>query len=110
MNAILEARELFAKFNLKFEEQLSHYLAYGVVISTPDRFIMAKPIRSSVGDDDWNAPDADCWYVHCAVGKGCLEWFLLQAPYRLPKLAWRRFKDRENRLKYYSTNTFERLI
>lgn len=110
MNAIAEAKALYMVRGLNFEERLGWYLMNGIVITRPDRFVMAKPIRSSVGDDDWQAGDAaDCWYVECAVGKGCLEWFLLQAPYRLPRLAWRRVKDKENRLKFYDTATFERL-
>ena len=110
MNAISEAKALYMIRGLNFEERLGWYLMNGLVIVQPERFLMAKPIRSSVGDDDWNAPDADTWYVECAVGKGALEWFLCQAPYRLPKLAWRRVKDKENRLKFYDTATFERLV
>ncbi len=109
MSAIEEAREMFKANGLDFDEQLGWYLEHGLVVSTPDRFLMAKPIRSWVGDDDWDAPDADCWYVHAAVGKNCLEWFVMQAPYRLPKLAWRRIKDPLNRLRCYNTSTFERL-
>lgn len=99
---------MFEEHGQNFEEQLGWYLTHGVVVCTPDRFIMAKPIRSWIGYNDWDAPDADCWYVHCAVGKGCLEWYLLQAPYRLPKLAWKRIGDPDNRLKCYNTATFER--
>ncbi len=108
MTAIQEAKQMFEARGLNFEEQLGWYLMNGVVVSLPDRFLMAKPIRSWVGDDDWNHPDADCWYCHVAVGKNCLEWFLMQAPYRLPKLAWRRVKDNANRLRCYNTSDFER--
>lgn len=109
MHAIHEAKQMFVERGLNFEQRLCWYLENGLVVVRPDRFLMAKPIRSWVGDDDWNAPDADCWYVDCAVGKGSLEWFLLQAPYRLPKLAWRRTKAKDNVLKYYPTDKFERL-
>lgn len=109
MSAILEAKRMFEERGLKFEEQLGWYLMNGgLVVCTPDRFLMAKPIRSWVGDDDWYPENPDAWYVHCAVGKGALEWFLMQAPYRLPKLAWRRMKDGANRLKCYNTSDFER--
>lgn len=108
MTAIQEAKAMHEELGLNFETILGWYLMNGVVISTPDRFLMAKAIRSSVGDDDWNHPDADCWYVACAVGKGSLEWFLLQAPYRLPKVAWRRLNDPSNRLKCYNVDAFER--
>lgn len=108
MNAILEARKLYAEHGLDFERDLGFYLTNGVVVSRPDRFIMAKPIVSKDGDDSWNDEKADCWYVHCAVGRGALEWFLMQAPFRLPFIAWRRFKNKNNPLKIFSTSKFER--
>lgn len=108
MQAIQEAKALFQERGLSFEERLGWYLQNGVVISTPERFIMGRMINSQRGDVDWNPDDADCWYVEVAVGKSCLEWFLCQAPIRLPKLAWRRFKDPEERLRCYNTSTFER--
>ena len=111
MNAIQEAKELYKKHNLSFERDLCFYLQHGVVISRPDRFLMAKLINSSLGNDDqWNPLNPDCWLVQCAVGRGSLEWFLLQAPLRMPKSAFRRYKDRQNKLKVYNTNTFERLV
>lgn len=106
----MEAKKLFSEAGLNFEEQLGWYLTRGFVVSREDRFLMAKPIRSWVGDDDWEAPDADTWYVHMCVGRGALEWALMQAPYRLPKIAFRRLKDPANRLKCYNTDAFERLI
>jgi len=109
MNAIVEAKKMFVEKNLNFEEQLSWYLLHGVVISQPYQFLMAKPIRAGVGDDDWFPDKPDCWYIHCAVGKNSFQWFLSQAPYNLPKLAWRRVKDGENRLRVYNTNTFQRI-
>ncbi len=91
-----------------FERDLCWYLEHGLVISRPDRFIMAKLIDSTKGDDDWHPAKPDCWYVHAAVGRGCLEWFLKQSPIRMPKIAFRRLKDGANRLRFYNTNTFER--
>ncbi len=108
MNAIMEAKQLYAKHGLDFERDLGFYLTNGLVVSRPDRFLMAKTILASEGDDSWNNPNPDTWYVHCAVGKGALEWFLLQAPFRLPKLAWRRFKDSKQTFRIYSTDQFER--
>lgn len=110
MNAILEAKAMYERHGMKhFEQDLQYYLVNGVVISRPDRFLMAKVINSTrLDDDEWNPPDADTWYVHCAVGRGALEWFLKQAPIRLPKLAWRRFKNGANRLRCYNTDAFER--
>lgn len=109
MSAVQEAKAMFQKAGLStFERDLCWYLEHGIVISRPDRFLMAKLINTVVGDDDWHPKEPDAWYVHCAVGKGCLEWFLCQSPVRMPKLAWRRFKDGHNSLKVYNTNQFER--
>jgi len=108
MNAIMQAKALYEKEGRNFEERLGWYLVNGLVVSREDRFLMAKPIDSSVGEYDWSPDKPDTWYVEVAVGKNALEWFLLQAPYRLPKLAWRRFKQRESKLKYYNTEQFER--
>lgn len=109
MNAIMEARQLYAEHGLDFERDLGFYLTNGVVCSRPDRFIMAKPIVASEGSNCWGPQTPDCWYVHCAVGRGALKWFLLQAPFRLPLLAWRRFKKPNGPLHVYSTNRFESL-
>lgn len=108
MSALLAARSLFANSKQDFETQLGWYLQHGVVISTPDRFLMAKPIHAARGDDEWAVKDADAWYVHVAVGHGCLRWWLQQAPYSLPKLAWRRMKDPANSLRVYPTESFLR--
>lgn len=109
MNAILQAKRLYAEQGRNFEERLGWYLMHGLVVSREDRFLMAKPINSKVGEADWCPETPDTWYVEMAVGKGALEWFLLQAPYRLPKLAFRRIKKPNAPLKFYSTDQFERL-
>jgi hypothetical protein len=110
MTAILEAKQMFLSKGINFEEHLNWYLTNGVVISYKDKFLMAKPIVESEGDDCWNPKNPDCWYIHCAVGNGCLAWFFKQAPFMLPKLAWRRIKDKDNSLRVYNSATFERLV
>jgi hypothetical protein len=109
MNALLEAKKLYEEQGVNFERELGFYLTNGLVIVRPDRFLMAKMIRLEEGENSWNSKDPDCWYVACAIGKGCLEWFLMQAPLRLHKLAWKRFKDKGQRLRVYNTDQFERL-
>ena len=108
MNAILEARQLYERHGLDFERDLGFYLTNGLVVSRPDRFLMAKLIEKDMGDDSWNSKNPNTWYVHVAVGKGALEWFLMQAPVRMPYLAWRRFKNGKNDLRIYETDRFER--
>lgn len=104
MNALIEAKSLYEKSELNFEADLGLYLANGYVISSPERFIMFKPISKSIGDSAWNVTDPDCWYVHCAVGSGL--WNLVkEMPYYLPFTAWRRsWKQKVSRVRFYSTD------
>jgi hypothetical protein len=110
MSAVFQAKKMFLDKGINFEEQLCWYLENGVVLSFKDRFIMAKPIVAKDGDDSWNPKSPDCWYIHCAVGSNCLSWFLEQAPFKLPKLAWKRIKSKDNALRVYNSSTFERFV
>ena len=111
MTAIMEAKQMYAKLGLDFERDLGYYLTNGHVISMPDKFIMFKSIDSAKGDDDWNPANPDTWYVHMAVGKGALRWFLEQAPVKLPLLAWRRLKNfPKNPLRFYPFAQFSRFV
>lgn len=109
MNAVFQAKQMFLENGLNFEEQLGWYLANGVVVSNKDKFLMAKPISLQDGDDSWSSSKPDCWYIHCAIGVQSLKWFMQQAPYALPKLAWRRIKDKNNALRVYNWQDFKRL-
>lgn len=109
MNALFTAKAMYEARGLNFEQDLGYYLTNGIVISQPDRFLMAKPVSKDKGEADWHPEKPDAWYVHMAVGKDCLRWFLQQAPFRLPYLAWSRSKDEDGKLRIYSTERFERL-
>jgi hypothetical protein len=110
MNAVFAAKQMFLDNGLNFEEQVGWYLCNGFLINRPDCFMMAKPINSARGDDEWNVKDADCWYVHCLVGKLNLEQLVDAVGYSLPKVAWRRMKDGNNTLRVYNWHNFKRLV
>lgn len=110
MHALFTAKAMYEARGLNFEQDLGYYLTNGIVISQPDRFLMAKPIRKEVGEKDWHPEKPDCWWVHMAVGRGCLQWFLRQAPIRLPFLAWARDKSNNNSPRVYATERFEKII
>ncbi len=110
MNALYQAKKLYSKHGLSFERDLCHYLEHGIVVAHPDRFLMAKAINKDLGDDVWNPEFVNSWYVQIAVGKDCLKWFLSQAPYQLPFVAWRRWKAKGNPIKYYPTESFARFV
>lgn len=94
-SAIQEAKKLYAKHGLDLNRDLSDYLDYGYVFVTPDRMMLARPVKMDE-PEEWLLPEEAIsgnnygWYVHLAVGEGCLKWFCEQMPYYLPHLLWRR--------------------
>lgn len=108
MAPINQAKAMFARHGCNFEQQLAWYLGHGTVISNAETFMMAKPINSERGDDEWNVGDADAWYVHCLVGRLKPEALCEMAGYSLPKLCFRRWKAKGNPLKCYDWAAFVR--
>jgi len=61
---------------ISWEELIAHFFCFGVVISTPDAFILARPMRADDSDTEHlrlsrlqSPPDADCWNVWLAAGR-----------------------------------------
>lgn len=104
MNPIEEAKSHYKSKGWSFEQDLGFYLCHGYVFSTPDRLLLAKPVRKDVGESDWHPDSPDCWYVHYAAGKGVLSWFVAQAPYSLPFMGWMRNKGCNDGFRAYPTN------
>lgn len=104
MNIIFQAKSYYESKGWNFEQDLGFYLCHGYVFCTPDRFLLAKPVRSSIGEADWSPDDPDCWYVHYAAGHGALQWFMRQTPYPLPFIGWMRNKGKNDRFRTYPTN------
>lgn len=102
MHALDQAKALYTRNGLDFEADLVAYMRHGYVWCGPDRFMMAKPIEGS--EADWNPKNPRAWYVHMAVGEGCLSWFIRQAPFSLPFIAWFRRKHSRQALKFYPTD------
>ncbi len=103
MSPIEEAKAYYQSRGWSFEQDMGYYLCHGYVFSTPDRLLLAKPVRKDVGQDDWHPDTPDCWYVHYAAGRNALEWFVAQAPYFLPYMGWTRNKGRNDRFRAYPT-------
>lgn len=87
-----------------FDRELAAHLAGGFVFSTPDAFLMGRPVHSGaphelLADPFHRFPPADCdaWLVWLAAGD--LRAMLRLTPYRLPWLAWAR---RDGPLKWFS--------
>lgn len=55
-----------------FDAAVAGHFLYGVVISTPRLFLLARPVRSDEPDQWCNLAhipsEPDAWYIWCAVG------------------------------------------
>jgi len=112
-SAIVQAARLYARHGLALGKDLENYARAGYLFATPDRLLLARPINLDRGLDEWLPPgEGNAWYVRLAVGRGCLDWFLEQAPHRKPYIAWSRgFRPcRAAELKIFDTATLERRI
>lgn len=112
MNAIDQAKELYAQHGLSLGREIGAFLDTGsVVLSTPDRLLLARPILLERPREWPPAEPADAWFVRLAIGRGALAWFMQQMPYPLPFLAWRRGFRGDPHLRVHSTQHFkERLL
>ena len=94
-----------------FEEDLEAHLLHGWVVSTPQFFVMARPVDSAAQPacivNPWHRfpPEAcDTWHIYLAAGDLCaaLQWL----PHPLPKIAF----ERRNILRYYRLESLTQLI
>ena len=105
-SAIQQAAELYSSRGLNLSRDLEYFLKWGYVFVAPDRLMLAREIKKDDEGSSWVEPKTgDTWYVHFAVGDKCLKWFIDQAPYFRPWIAWKRgFKNGDNTLRFYDTN------
>jgi hypothetical protein len=92
-----------------FEEALSAHLLFGVVVSTPNVFFMARPVDSGADtlgyDDPWlTYDDPDTWHIYLAAGDLSTISDLL--PYPLP---WVSFV-RKNSLRFRNSKHMQNLL
>jgi hypothetical protein len=73
-------------------EALEAHLLYGYVFSTPDAFVMGRPVRrdGDVGDvwRTWPLEECDAWFVWVGVGE--VAQLLDFIPFPLPWIGWNR--------------------
>ena len=94
-----------------FEEDVALHMAWGVVISRPDFFIMGRPVCSEAPHTDIVNPHVrfeypakvDCWHVYLAAGNIARAWNYL--PFPLPLMSF----ERKNELRFYSLERLQRL-
>jgi hypothetical protein len=86
-----------------FKEDLEAHLIYGLVVSTPDLFLMARPVSHDAPRYEivnpwcnvWDSGEPDCWHLYLYAGD-MLSAFQ-QATYELPYVSF----ERKNRLRVY---------
>ena len=94
-----------------FQEDLELHLATGFVHSTPEYFIMGRPVRSDapeieIMDAALPFQEPDCWHIHLAAGNIKLFW-KHEDGLRLPFVTW----ERRNVLKGpYKMETVRRIV
>lgn len=92
-----------------FEEDMGWHLNHGFVYSTPDFFVMGRPVKSGakpeiiVSLERFPATVCDCWHVYLMAGDMSKAWGIL--PWELPLVSI----ERRNVLKFYRLDSIRRL-
>lgn len=102
MNQIARAARVFIEepSAVDFQDVLASHLLYGYVYSTPESFIMARPVNINALHEEILDPNADfdspnAWFIYAAAGT--LESFLAIEPYPLPFFGW----EKRNRIRFW---------
>ncbi len=94
-----------------FGEDLALHLMHGFVFSTPEYFVMGRPVKSEAHRSlvvnpgfTWDRQDCDCWHVYLMAGDMGQAWKCL--PWRLPLISL----ERRNELRFYKLTDVERFV
>lgn len=89
MTPLDQIAALYARYGGDFPAELFMHFRYGVVISTADLFVMARPCSRANPMEVLERPEcADCWFVWAFAGD--LRKLLTMIPYPLPWVCWSR--------------------
>jgi hypothetical protein len=106
MSPIERARKVYdtERCARTFGEDINLYLQNGFVFSTPDYFIMGRPVDHEQCYEMVTNPEfvfprevQDCWLVALAAGDDAFAQFFRLEPYPLPYIAF----ERDNKLRVY---------
>jgi hypothetical protein len=92
-----------------FDEDLHLHLEHGFVFSTPEFFIMGRPVKSTeepkyiVNPVIYFTDDCDCWHIYLMAGDCSKAWDIM--PYPLPLFSF----ERRNELRFYPMERIRRL-
>lgn len=105
---------LYSDTERSFRGDLEQHLLNGYVFSTPEFFLMGRPVDSKASMEEINDPSVvfprdrqDCWVVYAYADimgnsvRGLVKNVLTMMPYPLPLVCWQR--KRHDRLRFYET-------
>lgn len=91
-----------------FNDDLKAHLLHGYVYSTPEFFVMGRPVMSTAPGHDvvnpwvnWHESDCDAWLVYLMAGD--IRKALTMLPYPLPLIGF----ERKNILRFYPLRRFQ---
>lgn len=103
--------ETFAAHGLDFAYYVDRHFQYGFLFSTPEFFVMGRPVMRGARAELIRDPSAtfdgmavDAWWVHGAVGNLRAMWDVM--PAALPYLGFERWDDNP---RFYPIETLRRL-
>lgn len=112
MSPFLEAKAVYERepCRREFFEDVCLHLMHGFVFSTPEFFIMGRPVLSSAPAEmvvtpsvQWPRESCDCWHIYLFAGDMTKAWTIL--PWQLPKISF----ERKNELRFYRFRDIRRL-
>lgn len=103
--------ETFAAHGLDFAYYVDRHFQYGFLFSTPEFFVMGRPVMRGARAELIRDPSAtfdgmavDAWWVHGAIGNLRAMWDVM--PAALPYLGFERWDDNP---RFYPIETLRRL-
>lgn len=100
--------------SVDFPALIGWHLEHGFIHSTPDYFVMGRPVNMHAGHDLirdprhlFEASERNCWYVHAMSGDLTKVWQTL--PYHLRYMAFDRWHAGEQCLTIVATEHLRRL-
>lgn len=94
-----------------FAEDLALHFLHGFVFSTPDYFVMGRPVKSDAPHYQivnpgfhWDREECDCWHVYLMAGDMAEAWGVLPYPLSLISI------ERRNEIRFYKLADIERHV
>ena len=110
LNPIMDASRVYQKEECArtFDIDLILHLKHGYVFSTPEAFMMIRPVRTDsdyekITDPEYNYEEPDAWLVYLAAGDLKMLW--KYEPWPLPMIGF----ERENEIRFYKRERFKEL-